>query len=356
MCRHQSSNEKVVYLFNSAYRGTYAHNLFKIMASQNGLHATLRYDIQKNVPHELRNPLNFKMLEDCPCFIVFINRYYDKNYQFLPIRQATIHKIYTDSGYLFVNVRLNDYVSLRGDVEAFTTLLSDRLESDNIPSLKDSNPEITTDGNYIVHSDKSINDVLILNNESWIKSVSYISKTKAFNEKTTFIKINFCELSKDNELTPMRPDKKGMISVSPHTNYIIDATYFDSTLGKGKFSFNLDFQNPLGGMQRKIYCTSKVDNFSIPVSSGKYVSISETPCSINISQVENDIEHCFLTIPCKITPIWKDWVVVILLIITLLSAASAELLHSHDFWQVLSLTVKWLASLILIVYAGMKVF
>lgn len=356
MCKRQPQNNNIVYLFNSAYRGTYAFNLFKIMASQGGLYATLRYSLGKNVPEELGNPVNFKKFKNCRCFIIFINRYNDKKYEFLPIRKGTIHKIHADSGYLFVNVKLDEYISFESGASEFTNLLTEKLKGKNIPELKDNNPEITTDGNYIVESDQSIDKDVVSNHESWLKTVEYIGKTKAFDEKFTFIKVNFCRTKKDNSYVLVSPDVNGVISISPRNSYVIDITYFDPTLGKGSFSFNFNYQNPLVGMQQKIYCASKIDNVSILISSGKNISLSDKPCSIEVAQVENSIERCVLTIPCKVEPIWKNSIVILLVTMVFILAFGSELEQSSNFWLSLWIALKWLISLILIGYVGVRIF
>lgn len=353
MCKwKRDTNISTVYLFNSAFRGTYAFNLFKIMASQKGLYAKIRYAIKKNVPPELREQINYRKLENHPCFIIFINRYSDKNYEFLPIRKGEITRTYTESEYLFIDVKLDDYITANAGVSEFTRLLYDKLKGKNIPELKDNNPEITADGNYIIESNENIEKNIISNSDSWLASVEYLSKTKAFGEMFGFIKLRLCKIEKGNRHTVMVPDGNGIISISPHCNCVVEATYFDPTLGKGNFLFNVNFQNPLLGMQRKIYCTSKIDNISVSVSCGNNISWGDKPCLIELFQAENNVDHCILAIPCKINPIWKDNIIILLVCMVLVLAFGSELEQSKNLWMAL----KWLISLILIVYTGVKVF
>jgi len=354
-CKDQP-NDNFVYLFNSAYRGTYAFNLFKIMASQKGLHVKMRYNIQKNVPQELRNRANYLKLVGHSCFIIFINRYHGKNYEFLPIRKGKIIKAYEDSGYLFTEVKLGDFITMNNEASEFTGLLLSKLKDKNIPQLKDNNPEITMDGNYIIESKETLEENIKSTSDAWLTSIEYISKTKAFDEKFTFIKLRICKVEKNNTYTQLIPNEHGVISISPRCNYVIDSTYFDPTLGRGKYSFAFNFQHPLIGMQQRIFCTSKIDNINVQVASGKNVSLSDKPCVIEVSQIEENIEHHILTVPCNIQPIFKNSIVILLVIMVLILAFGAELEQSQNICLSVWVASKWLISLILIVYAGVKVF
>jgi len=321
------------------------------MASQNGLRTVMRYALDKNVPKELQDQITYRKLINLPCMILFINRYNTRSYEFIPLRKGIIRWINRESGYLFVTVELMDFVSIKNvDVNGFTNQFIEKLNGKNIPQLQDNDPKNTNDGYYVVESDVNIEENIISDSDSWVKAAEYMSKTKALDEKFAFVKIG---ILKANENRILMPDKDGAISISPNCKYILEATYYDPTLGEGKFSFNLGFQSPLDGMQTKIYCTSKVNNVRIPISSGKNISLSHKSSSIEISQVENNVGRNVLIIPCKIEPISKDlYAIAIIMIIFSLSIAT-EYEYSNILFSIM-LALKWLVSLIFIAYAGMK--
>jgi hypothetical protein len=356
MCRgwKKSDIKNSVFLFNSAFRGTYSDSLFKIMSSQGGLHVVMRYALARNVPQELRDEKGFDRLLNQPCIIVFVNRYNKKAYEFVPLRKGTINKITRESGYLFIVVKLNDFIWIKdNDIDVFTSQLLEKLKEKNIPQLQDSDPKNPNDGNYIVESDAIIENSIVSNSDSWVLAAEYLCKTKALDEKFTFIKIEICKSNKKNSY--LIPDIDGFIIIAPNCKYILNATYFDPTLGEGKFYFTLGFQSPLSGMQNKINCTSRLNNVQIPISSGKNVSLGYKSSSIGISQVENDIERSVLTIPCKVEPISKDVYAIILVIIIFTLAVLTEWEHSTIWFSIFG-ALKWLFSLIFIAYAGMRIF
>lgn len=356
-CWSEANVNTTVYLFNSAFRETYSHNLFKIMALQNGQHARMRFAVNKNVPAELRNEEKFCHLIGKLCIIIFVDRYNHKNYEYIPIRKGTIIRINEESGYLFVDIKLDDFISIDSDVASFTGKLLSKLANKNIPQLKENDPKNSNDGNYIVESTESIMEDVVLNNDSWLSTVKYMNQTKALDEKFTFIKVklNKANTALNNGL--IIPDTDGILSISPNCKYALEITYFDPTLGNGNFSFNLGFQMPLVGMQSKIYCTSGVDNVWIPISSSKIISLGYKLSSLQISQVNNNIERSVLTIPIKIKPISRDVKAIgLIIIISALTFFTEWYRDTPGILLSLVLTIKWLMSLGFIVYAGMRIF
>jgi hypothetical protein len=280
--------ERVLYLFNSAIRPVFRENVQKILALPSGNWTRFRYKLREQAPDNL---CDFSLV-DRECYIIFVDRYAERDYVYYPIRKGIVKSAIVEDDIIFIDCELNEICFTEKNKDLTKSL---RTHLNNPPRLIDGDPTNTNDGFYAQVSIKDVRYILE-DNDKWKNTVESLLKTKSFNDiEDPFIKVSF---SKEKYRKGKIITNENHLLISSGDNYKINIFYHDPKKGAGNRRIKVFFGDTL----RCNYNSDIRIGASNDLISLNFRSISDfrfSYSSINISVCKEDDCSFYLDIPIK---------------------------------------------------------
>ena len=323
---------KIIYLFNSAIRPLYKENLLKILALPVGCITQFRYTSKCHVPKDL----DIKSLDNSECIIVFVDRFSDSTYTYYPIRKGKIISTASGVGRIFLKCRLDEYCTVNDPVK-FTAGLKNNLKGS--PELTDKDPNNSNDG-YYIQSGNDLNNDLIIDSESWEKTINQIMKTKSLSDnKSIFLKIFLENLHKNKSKIKFNCDGEAMLKAE--APYLINLLYFDPEQGKIKKQIVVDIKSPLvSNGPTRFNVGAQSDLLNITFETQK--ALQPTSSIVNLLIKDGEKEEFSADIRVRISSLNMLLGTVFYgVIISLLIFFENSLLISNTPWSIVLELMKW---------------
>lgn len=235
----------MVYLFNSAYRGTYRKNVLNTLYLPNGLTNKYRYKIGQSVESDFDQ----KISNNERVIIIFIDRFHESGYYYYPLRLGKLQSIEKDGDYYFIYIIMDDLFHPK-DISNFQEILKTSL-SQEYPKADMNDRKNPHDGLYaFIDKDLKIdNDNYLYGSEAWTKAVDNISETDAFtnseNENILFLKANIDNTSISSNGIELTENVKYKLAItsrfpqnkngkSPYSSLLIDEPNKLLSISSGK--------------------------------------------------------------------------------------------------------------------------
>lgn len=166
-----SVGSKMIYLFNSAYKPTYAESLYRLAGLPRATRVDMRYTQDVNAPG-IKTDANFKNSE---CVICYVDRFVNE-YVYYPFRKGIIRSIKREQGRVFYSIELVEHCHSYSPTE-FTKFL--QTEITNCPRLTNADPTCGEDGLYCV-AGPDPEDLVVVYEDSWSEAVDQLYGTTSF--------------------------------------------------------------------------------------------------------------------------------------------------------------------------------
>lgn len=170
---------RVLYVFNSGVRNRYRENLLVALAAPPRATYKVSYNKERNVSDRALDRLGQMKLGD-PMMLVFIDRYTDGAYQFVPVRRATYLRHQIDSGRVDIEMLLADWPEVSGEQD-FSSWASSSLVPLGAPQkVTDGRPQ-DQDGDYAVVGPETPSD-MFTGEDGWLTTARRLSQCAAFKD------------------------------------------------------------------------------------------------------------------------------------------------------------------------------
>ena len=172
----------MLYLFNSGYRPLYVKNVLNTLFLPSGYTNEYRYRYKgdpRHVPPAMYAQLA-TLEEDTKCAVCFIDRFAVPGYSYHPLRRGTYVSRREESEYVYIRVRLGDFVYPR-NLNTFRQHIAQTLGTAGLPILTGSDPEGTNDGAYVIVGEDILGqtDDYLSGDGAWTTAVENLSETRA---------------------------------------------------------------------------------------------------------------------------------------------------------------------------------
>ncbi len=175
-----TESENILYLFNSGSRDGYSENVFRTMFFPGGCCNEYRYRTPRNLSEGCLKQLS-KLKEGASVVIIFIDRYADGGYRFIPLRQAKYCSRRREGDQVFFAVELGGWLSPM-DLCGFNEKIRSTLGPKNLPRLTNGAPENKDDGYYAIIG-PYVFDKTVAEDAAWTKTVDALFKTTCFRKE-----------------------------------------------------------------------------------------------------------------------------------------------------------------------------
>jgi len=215
----------MIYLFNSGFYPLHRVNLLNTLFLPAGTCNNYRYGKDNLDPLLFANPSIVKKRDDC--IVVFIDRYREQGYEFVPIRKGVLRKVDKDADHLYFTVILSDYV-FAVDLPAFNNDISKSLQTHGLPRLTPGKPMETKDGWYAIVTNGfcAESDAFHTGDTAWAKAVDDLAGRQAFADPSVdaiFVKGKV--VSGRKTVNPRRVFDPGRFRFLPGREYSLEFAY-----------------------------------------------------------------------------------------------------------------------------------
>lgn len=172
----------MMYLFNSGYRPLYVKNVLNTIFLPSGYTNEYRYRYKgdpRHVPPAMYDQFT-TLVQGTECVVCFIDRFAAQGYNYHPLRRGTYVSRREESDYIFIRVRLGDFIYPR-NLSTFRQHIVQALGTAGLPALTGGDPESTNDGAYVIKCQSIFGqrDDYLSDDGAWTAAVRDLSGTRA---------------------------------------------------------------------------------------------------------------------------------------------------------------------------------